>query len=117
MIRWRPRNVRTRLTLWYVAMLAAVLALYAAFTVAFLHVSLREGLDQALDAEVERVEDALTEGPDGSIRLEGHGDGGSLVEVWSPEGVLLLRRPERATQTGRVLRWWRRPSCTSVAGE
>jgi len=94
----RPRNVRARLTLWYVCVLAIVLSVYAAFTVLFLHVSLREGLDQGLDAELDRVEDALVAGPDGSIRLGGHDEGGSLVEVWSPEGALLLRRPEQAGQ-------------------
>jgi len=57
--------VRTRLTLWYVAVLSGALALYAGSTLAFLHVSLREGLDRSLGAEFERVEDLLTQAPDG----------------------------------------------------
>ncbi len=93
-MRLRPRNVRTRLTLWYVGMLSAVLAAYAASTLVFLRVSLREGLDRSLDGEFERVEDVLVEGADGSIRMGGHDEGDSLVEVWSPEGALLFRSPE-----------------------
>jgi heavy metal sensor kinase len=90
----RPRHVRTRLTLWYVGVLSAVLALYAAFTLVFLYLSLREGLDRGLDAEFERVEDILTEASDGSIRMGGHDEGESLVEVWSPDGGLLFRSPQ-----------------------
>ncbi|HEY2944627.1 MAG TPA: ATP-binding protein [Vicinamibacteria bacterium] len=91
----RPRHVRTRLTLWYVGVLSAVLGLYLVSTLFFLFLSLRRELDRSLRAAFERVEDLLIEAPDGTLRMGGHGDEdetGSLVEVWSPEGVLLLRR-------------------------
>ena len=86
--------MRTRLTLWYVAILSGVLALYAGSSLLFLRVSLRRELDRNLREEFERVEDLLTAAPDGSIRMGGHGGEGELeavVEVWSTDGKLLYR--------------------------
>jgi len=86
--------VRTRLTLWYVAIFSGVLALYAGSSLLFLRVSLRRELDRNLGEEFERVEDLLTAAPDGSIRMGGHGGEGELqgvVEVWSTDGKLLYR--------------------------
>jgi heavy metal sensor kinase len=86
--------VRTRLTLWYVAILSGVLVLYAGSSLLFLQVSLRRELDRNLRAEFERVEDLLTAAPDGSLRMGGHGSEGELqgvVEVWSTDGKLLYR--------------------------
>ena len=86
--------MRTRLTLWYVAILFGVLALYAGSSLLFLNVSLRRELDRNLRDEFERVEDLLTAAPDGSIRMGGHGGEGELqgvVEVWSTDGKLLYR--------------------------
>ena len=92
-MRLRPLHVRTRLTLWYVGVLAAVLVLYVAVSLLYLRFTLRRELDAALHAEFERVEDFLLAGPDGTLRFE-HGDEdeeGSLVEVWSTAGALLYR--------------------------
>jgi len=86
--------VRTRLTLWYVAILSGVLALYAGSSLLFLHVSLRRELDRNLSEEFERVEDLLAAAPDGSIRMGGHGGEGELqgvVEAWSTDRKLLYR--------------------------
>jgi len=93
-IRWRPQHVRTRLTLWYVGVLSAVLALYIVSTLLFVYVSLRQQLDERLRAEFERVEDRLAEASGGTIGIDGHDEEGvpaSLVEVWSPEGAVLYR--------------------------
>lgn len=92
-MRLRPRHVRTRLTLWYVGVLAGVLTLYVGSTLVFLYVSQRRELDRRVYAEFETVEDLLAAGPDASIRMGGHGDeeSGRLVEVWSAEGGLLYR--------------------------
>ncbi len=86
--------MRTRLTLWYVAVLTGVLALYAGSSLLFLRVSLRRELDRSLGEEFERVEDLLTAGDDGSVRMGGHGGEGELqgvVEVWTTDGKLLYR--------------------------
>jgi heavy metal sensor kinase len=92
-VRLRPRHVRTRLTLWYVGVLSGILALYVGSTLVFLHVSQRRELDRRLHEEFETVEDLLESGPDGSIRMGGHGDEDSarLVEAWSTDGGLLYR--------------------------
>jgi hypothetical protein len=47
-MRFRPRNVRSRLTLWYVLVLASLLALYDDVASLFLFLSLREDFDHNL---------------------------------------------------------------------
>ena len=92
-MRLRPRHVRTRLTLWYVGVLSGVLALYVGSTLVLLYLSQRRELDRRLHAEFETVEDLLVAGPDGKIRMGGHGDeeSGRLVEVLSADGGLVYR--------------------------
>jgi heavy metal sensor kinase len=92
----RQLHVRTRLTLWYVALLAGILALYFVSTLLFLSLSLRRELDRAVYAEFERMEDVLTDGDDGTVRMGGHegeSEPDSLVEAWSTDGTLLYRSP------------------------
>jgi len=93
-MRLRPRHVRTRLTLWYVGVVSGVLVLYLGSTLLIVFMSLRRELDRGLRAEFERVEDLLAVGPDGALRMSGHGgddETGSLIEVWSTEGTRLYR--------------------------
>ena len=66
-MRLRPRNVRSRLTLWYVLVLAALLALYAGVASLFLFLSLREDFDQNLLEDVETVEGMLAKEPNGAV--------------------------------------------------
>jgi heavy metal sensor kinase len=66
---FRPRNIRTRLTLWYTSVLGGVLLLYVFGTSAFLFFSLRHDLDENLIDHVERTESQLTFGPDGILRV------------------------------------------------
>jgi heavy metal sensor kinase len=90
----RPRHVRTRLTLWYVAVLSAALALYACSTLVILYVSLHRDLDRSLRAEFERVEELLVEGPDHGLQFRTRAlerEAGSRLEAWSEEGALLYR--------------------------
>jgi len=65
----RPRHVRMRLTLWYVAVLGGVLALYVAGTSAFLLLHLRHQLDATLADQVEQLEPQLSFASDGSLRI------------------------------------------------
>ena len=100
-MRLRPRNVRTRLTMWYVAVLSAVLAVYVASTLLFMRVSLHRQLDEGLRVQFGHVVDRLTPGPDGTVAVAGYADTsdpGSLAEVWSPAGELLYRSPRLGTQ-------------------
>jgi heavy metal sensor kinase len=96
-MRLRPRNVRSRLTLWYVLVLAGLLGLYAGVASLFLFLSLREDFDQNLLQDLETVEGMLAKEPNGGVSLHAsHPDAaepriGHFIEVWSPEGSLLYR--------------------------
>jgi len=96
-MRLRPRNVRSRLTLWYLLVLAGLLALYAGVASLFLFLSLREDFDQNLLEDLETVEEMLTKEPNGGVSLHSsHPDAaepriGHFIEVWSPQGALLYR--------------------------
>src|SRR5436189_5879326 len=91
-MKFRSLNVRSRLTLWYVLVLASLLALYAGVASLFLFLSLREDFDQNLLQDVETVEGMLAKEPKGLVSLHAsHPDAaepriGHLIEVWSPEG-------------------------------
>ncbi len=104
-MRFRPRNVRSRLTLWYVLVLASLLALYAGVASLFLFLSLREDFDQNLLQDVETVEGMLSKEPNGLVSLHSsHPDAdepriGHFIEVWSPQGSLLYRSAALQDQT------------------
>jgi heavy metal sensor kinase len=98
MIRLRPRNVRTRLTLWYLAVLGGTLVLFALGTSAFLFLHLRETLDEAVADDVESVEGELSFRPDGTLsvgpgaaRQDPDAPQDRYLEVLSPDGNLLYR--------------------------
>jgi len=93
------------LTLWYVLVLASLLALYAGVASLFLFLSLREDFDQNLLQDVETVEGMLTKEPNGGVSLHSSHPGaaepriGRLIEVWSPQGSLLYRSAELQDRT------------------
>jgi len=95
----RPRNVRSRLTLWYVLVLAGLLALYAGVASLFLFLSLREDFARNLLQDIETVEGMLEKEPSGLVSLHAsHPDTGEprighFIEIWSPQGLLLYRSP------------------------
>src|SRR2546430_17705617 len=90
-MRFRPRNVRSRLTLWYVLVLASLLALYAGVASLFLFLSLREDFDQNLLQDIETIEGMLTKEPNGGVSLHSSHPGaaepriGRFIEVRSEE--------------------------------
>ncbi len=93
------RHIRVRLTAWFVAVLAAVLALYSAAACFFLLRDLRTQLTRYTIQDVETVEGLLFFTPDGRLKLRDdyHNHPESkrvlerLVEVLSPEGRILFR--------------------------
>jgi len=97
--RFRPRNVRARLTLWYVAVLAGVLLIYGASTSALLLYQLRSQLDRLAVEDLETVEGFLNFGPDGKVFLRNdyhdHPYPANmqerLLEVHDANGALLYR--------------------------
>ncbi len=104
-MRFRPRNVRSRLTLWYVLVLAGLLGLYAGVASLFLFLSLREDFDQNLLQDLETVEGMLAKEPNGGVSLHSSHPGaaepriGHFIEVWSPHGSLLYRSAALQDQT------------------
>jgi heavy metal sensor kinase len=99
MKRLRPLNVGTRLTLWYVAVLAGVLLIYSAATSAIFFFHLRNQLDRLAIEDLETVEGFLTFSSTGNLFLrEDYHDHPypeqmqeRMMEVWSQDGKLLFR--------------------------
>jgi heavy metal sensor kinase len=99
MKRFRPQNVRTRLTLWYVAVLACVLLIYIGSASALLFFHLRGQLDHLAIEDLESVEGLLSFVPDGKLTLRNdyhdHPDTPQmqerLMEVRATDGTLLYR--------------------------
>jgi len=93
------KNLRTRLTVFYSALLAGALVLYAVCVSAFFLHNLREQLDASLDRDVETVEGELVMGPDGRVDLTSHEgeadedelEGGYFLEVLGSDGAVLYR--------------------------
>jgi hypothetical protein len=95
----RPQNVRTRLTIWYVAVLAAALLIYGGGTSTVLLLQLRAQLDHRAIEDLETVEGLLSFGPNGKVFLRSDYHDHPypeqmqerLLEVWSVNGTLLYR--------------------------
>src|SRR5579863_3366876 len=95
----RPQHVRTRLTAWYVAILAAALLIYGGSTSAVLLFELRGQMDHRAVEDLETVEGNLSFGSNGkvSLRTDYHDHPypaqmqDRLMEVWSADGTLLYR--------------------------
>ncbi|MBZ5675290.1 MAG: HAMP domain-containing protein [Acidobacteriia bacterium] len=64
-----PHHVRTRLTLWYVAILAGVLLIYGGSTCAIVLLQLRTQVDHLATEDLETVEGFLSFGSDGKLGL------------------------------------------------
>src|SRR5580704_10111868 len=95
----RPKHVRTRLTLWYVFVLAGVLALSWAVTASFLFLQMRGQLDNYAVQDIETVEGLLNFDESGHLKLRedyhNHPESKEvlerLVEVRSTSGTVLYR--------------------------
>jgi heavy metal sensor kinase len=108
---WTAHSVRRRLTLWYVAAMIVVLAVYAAVVFSFVRRSVSESLDQRLRGDLYWAAASVDKTAEGAITLEQEQqalleeDLPPWVQVWSPDGgqVLLsnseaMRRPLPAAQ-------------------
>ena len=99
MSRLLAKNLRTRLTVFYSALLAGALLLYAVCVSAFFLHNLREQLDASLDRDVETAEGDLVMTSDGRVDLTSHEgeadedefEGGYLLEVLGADGSVLYR--------------------------
>jgi heavy metal sensor kinase len=104
--KFRPKHVRTRLTLWYVFGLAAVLVLFWSLTAAFLFIQMRSQLDHYSVQDIETVEGLLYFNSAGRLLLheEYHNHPESklvlerYLEVRSPDGNILFRNERLRNQ-------------------
>jgi heavy metal sensor kinase len=98
-MRLRPRHLRTRLTLWYVSVLAGLLILAWSGTCALLFWQLRSQLDRFAIQEIETVEGLFYFTSNGRLRIHedyhNHPESKDRIdrylEVRSPGGEVLLR--------------------------
>ncbi len=98
-MRLRPRHLRTRLTVWYVSMLAGLLVLAWGGTCGLLFWQLRTQLDHFAIQEIETVEGLFYFTPDGQLHMRedyhNHPESKDVIdrylEVLSPDGAILLR--------------------------
>jgi heavy metal sensor kinase len=103
----RPQHVRTRLTLWYVLMLAIVLAISWGLTASFLFLQMRAQLDNFAVQDVETVEGLLSFDRAGrlTLRQDYHNHPESkqvlerLVEVRTPDGAVIFRNERLGGQS------------------
>src|ERR1700728_3431974 len=102
----RPRHVRTRLTLWYVVVLASVLVLSWGLTASFLFLQMRSQLDNYAIQDIETVEGLLAFHSGGRLMLRedyhNHPESKQvlerLVEVRSSNGTVLYRNERLGNQ-------------------
>src|SRR6266487_6708513 len=96
MIRVTPKSVRVRLTLWHIAVMLAVLGVYAAAVYTFVRNNSSQLLDERLHDDFDWASDMLAQRPDGTIApYDETGQGDSpWLQVWSLDGHLLYDTPE-----------------------
>ena len=98
-MRFRPRYIRDRLTLWYVGIFGAVLGIYICGACILQYWQLSDQLHHAEIQDLETVEFLLYFNPDGRLLLhedyhshpESHLLLDRYMEVLSPGGQVLLR--------------------------
>src|SRR5262249_49887042 len=92
----KPRSVRVRLTLWYVAVMLAVLGVYALAVYTFVRDNSSHLLDSRLHDDFDWASDMLAQRPDGSIApYDETGEGDSpWLQVFGLNGELLYDTPE-----------------------
>lgn len=103
----RAKHVRTRLTLWYVFILAGILLLSWAVTATFLFFQMRGQLDNYAIQDIETIEGLLYFNANGRLilREDYHNHSESkyvlerLVEVRSPSGAVLFRNERLGDQS------------------
>jgi heavy metal sensor kinase len=94
---WRSHSVRVRLTLWYVAAMVVVLAVYAAVVFAFVNRSVSETLNTRLLSDFQWASAMVEQTPEGGITwYEDITDEEFWLRVWSAEGELLYQNAEAA---------------------
>lgn len=101
-----PKNIRTRLTLWFALTLAVILILYAGISVSLVYVNLKNNLDNRLQQDYEIVEEMIRIMPDGSIKIDSEDDPyfhERWFQLWSTDlNLLYENRPFTGKSLPRV---------------
>lgn len=106
-MRLRPRHLRTRLTLWYVAVMASLLVMAWGGTCVLMFWQLRGQMDHFAVQEIETVEGLFYFSPDGHMQMRedyhNHPESKEVIdrylEVLTPGGQLLLRNERLGSRT------------------
>jgi heavy metal sensor kinase len=90
---WRSHSVRVQLTLWYVAAMTLVLAVYAGAILAYVSRTASQLLDQQLRADFQWATVMVEQTPEGGITWNGEEaiEEHPWLQVWSADGKLLFR--------------------------
>ncbi len=98
---WRSHSVRVRLTLWYLAAMVVVLAMYAAVVFVFVSRNASETLNQRLRGDFQWASAMVEQTPEGGITsYEDINEVESFwLQVWSPDGELLYQNSEAVRST------------------
>ena len=93
---WRSHSVRVRLTLWYLAAMVVVLAMYAAVVFVFVSRNASETLNSRLRGDFQWASAMVEQTPEGGITwYEDINEEESFwLQVWSPDGELLYQNSE-----------------------
>jgi heavy metal sensor kinase len=93
---WRSHSVRVRLTLWYVAAMIVVLAIYAFVVYVFVSRNASETLNARLRGDFQWASAMVEQTPEGGITwYEDINEEESFwLQVWSPDGELLYQNSE-----------------------
>lgn len=86
------KNVRTRLTLWYVLAFTLILIFYTGLSTSLFYINLKNNLDDLLQQDYEIVENLIQVGPDSSLQIESEDDPyfhERWFQIWSSGWKLL----------------------------
>jgi heavy metal sensor kinase len=90
---WRSHSVRVQLTLWYVAAMSLVLAIYAVAILAYVSRSASQVLNQQLRSDFQWATVMVEQTPEGGITWNGEEaiEEHPWLQVWNADGKLLFR--------------------------
>ena len=100
----RPLNVRTRLTLWYLAVLAGALLIYGASTSLFLVFQLRSQLDHRAIEDLETIKGLLSFTSDGKLLFHSNYQDQSYPTKMLDPLIEILARGRNSALSKRVAR-------------
>ncbi|MHB2148019.1 heavy metal sensor histidine kinase [Calditrichota bacterium LG25] len=112
---FKVKNIRTRLTLWYVAVFTLILVVYAVLSLSLVYWSMRQDLDNELEEDYEILENIISVEKDGAISVNENVDPyfrERWIEIWDASGKKLYESrpftakilppvPDRIKKAGR----------------